>query len=129
MQQAKMLMNRAPTDCMSDVRLSKRYRLSEVITFTFGLPSELGAQMVGITEDVSRTGICFVTGASVEVGSQISLDLYLRPVSHVTRSILLQAEGIVVRVEAAGIGTSRVAAFVRFQEEPNDDFLESTSIQ
>jgi len=128
MQQLKMRSNKAPISYMRQARLSKRYRLKEMVTFSCGFEKRLTPQMTGVTEDVSTSGICFVTGADVEVGSNISIDLYLRSASRETRSIQLHAEGTVLRVEAIGMGSNKVAASVFFREEPDEGFLESNAL-
>jgi hypothetical protein len=130
MQELKTSSNGAPASYMRQARMAKRYRLREVVTFSCGSENRMVPQMTGVTEEVSTSGISFITGADVEIGSNITLDLYLRSASRETRSIQLHAEGIVLRVESNGTGGgNKVAASVCFREEPDEGFLESNAVQ
>ena len=86
------------------------------------------SQVTGLTENVSTTGIAFLTEAAVEVGSYISLNLHLRSATSEGKTILLQAEGTVLRVEPAG-SRNRIAAEIRFQDDLEEDFAASNMIQ
>jgi PilZ domain len=81
-----------------------------------------------VTENVSSTGVSFLTDSVVEVGSRISLDLHLRSLSDEEKMILLHAEGTVTRVEPAGRQT-RVAAEIRFQDDLEEGLALSRTIQ
>jgi PilZ domain len=129
MQQTKPHINRAPVDCMRQARAFNRYELKEVITFSCGSDSPLAPLNVGMTENVSTSGILFITAAEVEVGSRISLALHLHSLSHEKRSIKLRAQGVVLRVEPVWPASNKVAAQIRFQDDPEEGFLESTAIQ
>jgi hypothetical protein len=113
---------------MHHTRVSRRYQLREMVAFwcnghEMGTPSGLG-----VTENVSRTGISFLTDGVAEVGSTISLNLHLRSPMDAEKTILLHAEGTVLRVEAAGT-QNKVAAAIQFQEDLEGDFSISRSVQ
>lgn len=86
------------------------------------------AAATGLTENVSNTGIAFLTDVDVELGSHIRLDLQLRSTTDGEKKVLLHAEGTVVRVEAAGI-RNRIAAEIRFQDDLEEGFAVSKTIQ
>jgi hypothetical protein len=130
MQQSKLNINpRAPVDCMRQARAFKRYKLREMITFSCGPVNAQALEMSGVTENVSTSGILFTTGAEVEVGSRIDLALYLDSLGRGRRSIQLRAEGVILRVDAVGPESNKVAARIRFQDDPEEGFLVSTAIQ
>jgi hypothetical protein len=113
---------------MHHTRVSRRYPLKELVAFwcnghETGIPPGLG-----VTENVSRTGISFLTDGVAEVGSTISLNLHLRSPTDAEMTILLHAEGTVLRVEAAG-PQNKVAAEIRFQEDLEGDFSVSRRVQ
>lgn len=115
----------AAADCMRQARLSRRYRLEEVVTFA--PRDEPEPVMTGITENVSATGIAFVTETAIDVGSFISLNLYLRSADQ-ERTILLHAEGKVLRVETTATNT-KIAAGIRFREDLEEGIVSSRMIQ
>jgi hypothetical protein len=86
------------------------------------------AEAIGSTENISTTGIAFLTEAVIEVGSYLSLNLHLRSAGNGGRSILLHAEGTVLRVEAVG-KRSRIAAEIRIHEDFEEGFSVSSTIQ
>jgi hypothetical protein len=118
-----------PVDCVRQTRVYQRYQLEEMLTFSYASDNPQATQMRGITVNVSTSGILFMTGAEVEVGSRINLALYLHSLSRRKRSIQLRAEGVVLRVEPVWPARNKVAARIRFQEDPEEGFLESTAIQ
>lgn len=113
---------------MHHARVSRRYPLQELVIFSCKGDVAVLSQLTGLTENVSTTGIAFLTDASVEVGSHISLSLHLRSLTNIEKTILLQAEGVVVRVEPAGT-RSKIAAEIRFQDDLEEDFAVSKTIQ
>lgn len=82
----------------------------------------------GFTENVSTTGIAFRTEAAIEVGAYISLNLKLQSVTDEGKTILLHAEGRVLRVEPTG-SQNRIAAEIRFQEDLEEGLAVSNTIQ
>jgi len=129
MQQLKTRTIGPPSQYMRETRMAKRYRLRGVVTFWCEFEGHSTSPMVGITEDISVSGISFVTRANVDLGLQINLDLYLQSANREARSIHLRAQGEVVRVEAAGFGESKVAARILFKDEPEEDFWASGTVQ
>ena len=123
MLQSRMLVTAAMLHNMRETRMSRRYLLREVITFTC-IRRDNSVSQTGVTENVSSSGVLFLTSARVEVGSYIGLDLFLRMVSRQTHSIKLHAEGVVVRVEPVD-SLFRVAANIRFEDEQSEDLLGS----
>jgi c-di-GMP-binding flagellar brake protein YcgR len=113
---------------MHHARVSRRYSLKEVVIFSCKSEDALLPPLSGFTENVSTTGIAFLTEGAVEVGSQISLNLQLRSATDRTKTILLHAEGTVLRVELAG-NRNKVAAEIRFQEDLEEDFAVPNMIQ
>ena len=81
----------------------------------------------GISENVSAGGILFLTESKIEVGASISLDLHV-PTLYAEKIITLHAEGTVLRVEPAGTD-HKVAAEIRFDEDPEDGFASTHTIQ
>ena len=112
---------------MHHARVSRRYRLKEVVIFSCKGDAAMLSQVTGLTENVSTTGIAFLTEAAVEVGSYISLNLHLRSATSEGKTVLLQAEGTVLRVEPAG-SRNRIAAEIRFQDDLEEDFAASNMI-
>jgi hypothetical protein len=112
---------------MHHSRVSRRYPLKELVIFSRKGDDTTLSHVTGLTENVSATGIAFLTEATIEVGSCISLSLHLRSVTNVEKTILLQAEGTVLRVEAAG-RQNRIAAEIRFEDDPDEDFAVSNTI-
>jgi hypothetical protein len=106
-------------------RVSRRYPLKELVIFSCKGEDALLSAVTGFTENVSTTGIAFLTEAAVVVGSYISLNLHLRSVTNEGKTILLQAEGTVLRVEPAG-RQNRIAAEIRFQFQ--DDLEEGFAV-
>ena len=113
---------------MHHARVSRRYPLKEVVIFSCKGDDAMLSQVTGLTENVSTTGIAFLTEAAVQVGSYISLNLHLRSATSEGKTILLQAEGTVLRVEPAG-SRNRIAAEIRFQDDLEEDFAASNTIQ
>ena len=109
-------------------RVSRRYPLKGHVVFSCNGDGASSPAKTGFTLNVSTTGIAFLTEAAVEVGSYISLNLHLRSVTDERKTILLQAEGTVLSVESAG-SLNRIAAEIRFQDDLNEDFAVSNSIQ
>jgi hypothetical protein len=116
------------TSTMQHARTSRRYPLKELMTFFCGDDEVERSASLGVTENVSTTGIAFLTDAAVGVGSSICLDLHLRSLTDEEKTILLHAEGIVMRVEPAG-PQNKVAAEIRFQDQLDEDFAVSRTIQ
>jgi PilZ domain len=113
---------------MSDARVSRRYPLKELVTFSL-TGEDAGSPLgLGVTENVSKTGICFLTDAAVNVGSSISLNLYLRSLRDAEKTILFHAEGTVLRVELTGL-RNKVAAEIRFQDDLEEGLAVSSTIQ
>jgi hypothetical protein len=83
---------------------------------------------LGVTENVSKTGICFLTDAAVDVGSSISLNLHLRSLRDAEKTMLFHAEGTVLRVELTGL-RNKVAAEIRFQDDLEEGLAVSSTIQ
>jgi PilZ domain len=102
--------------------------LKEVVTFSCKSEDAGMPPMSGVTENVSKAGICFLTDAAVEVGSRISLSLHLRSLRHAERTILFHAEGTVLRVESTGM-RNKVAADIRFQDDLEEGLAISRTIQ
>ena len=114
---------------VSRPRISRRYPLKEMVTFSCdGEDVGIFPPELGITENVSNTGISFLTDAAVEVGSRIRLILHLRSLRDAEKTILFHAEGTVLRVEPAELG-NKVAAEIRFQDDLEKGFAESRIIQ
>lgn len=111
---------------MRELRKARRYRLSEIVVFSFERPDGEVVQMTGVTQDLSSGGVCFVSTGDAEVGARIKLDLYLRPVSRDHPEIQLHAEGFVLRAEPFGPAGNRIAAEVTFEEEPEGMFVASS---
>lgn len=113
---------------MHPARVSRRYPLRELVTFSCDDEDAAWSDESGVTENVSTTGIAFLTDAVVEVGSSIRLDLHLHSLTDEEKTILLHAEGTVMRVEPVG-PQSKVAAEIRFQDDLEEDFPISRTIQ
>lgn len=113
---------------MHHARVSRRYFLRELVTFSCDGKGAAWSAEFGITENVSTTGIAFLTDVVVEIGSSISLDLHLHSLTDEEKTILLHAEGKVMRVEPAG-PQSKVAAEIRFQDDLEEGFVLSRTIQ
>jgi PilZ domain-containing protein len=113
---------------MHHARVSRRYSLKELVIFFCKTDEALLFSMTGVTENVSTTGIAFLTEAAVEVGSYISLNLQIRSAADEQKTISLHAEGSVLRVESAG-ARKRIAAEIRFQDDPEEGFVVSSTIQ
>lgn len=113
---------------MHRARVSRRYSLKEQIVFSCKGTDAMLSQATGVTENVSTTGIAFLTEATIEVGSYISLNLHPRSITGEGKTILLHAEGTVLRVEQAGT-RNRVAAEIRFQDDLEEGFAVSNTIQ
>ena len=109
-------------------RVSRRYPLKGLVIFSCKGDDSLLSPVTGLTENVSTTGIAFLTEAAIDVGSYISLSLHLRSVTNEGKTILLQAEGTVLRVEPVG-RQNRIAAEIRFQDDLEESFAASSSIQ
>lgn len=109
-------------------RVSRRYPLNELVIFSCKSDVALRSTETGLTENVSTTGIAFLTDAAVQVGSCINLNLHLRSATKQGKTILLQAEGTVLRVEPAG-RQNRIAAEIRFQDDLDEDFAVLNTIQ
>ena len=109
-------------------RASRRYPMKQKVIFSCEAVDALFPSASGFTENVSATGISFVTEVAVEVGSYISLNLHIRTEADQARTILLHAEGTVLRVESAGT-RKRIVAEIRFQEDPEEGFAVSSTIQ
>jgi len=109
-------------------RVSRRYPLRELVIFSCWGNHVTVERGTGFTENVSTTGIAFVTESAVAVGSSINLNLHLRSVTDEGRTILLHAEGTVLRVEPSET-RSKIAAEIRFQDDLEEDFAVSTKIQ
>jgi PilZ domain len=124
MQRIRTISNGAQVACMRHVRMSTRYRLREIVEFSCVKDRLAPAVMMGITENVSKAGILFLTGEQIENGSRISLDICLRATDQDSGTVKLHAEGLVVRVEATGFSTNRVAAFVQFRDDPDEELVE-----
>jgi uncharacterized membrane protein len=114
---------------MQEFRKARRYQLTEVVMFTWVRADGTVSQARGISQDISTNGISFIAAAEIQVGTEIRLDLYLRPVSRPSRGTELRADGVVLRVEPLGIVGSRIAAQVAFQEEHEEMFLASSEMQ
>jgi PilZ domain len=108
-------------------RVARRYPLTELVTFVCKGKGPPFSPIAGVTENVSSTGILFLTEETIEVGSAISLTLYI-PSRDPTRTIMLRAEGTVLRVERAA-EKSRVAAEIRFQDDLEGRFDATRSPQ
>jgi hypothetical protein len=108
-------------------RVARRYPLTELVTFVCKGKGPPFSPIAGVTENVSSTGILFLTEETIEVGSAISLTLYI-PSRDPARTIMLRAEGTVLRVEPAG-GKKRVAAEIRFQDDLQGRFDSTRSMQ
>jgi PilZ domain len=113
---------------MNHARVSRRYPLKELVIFSCKRDDALQSAVTGLTENVSTTGIAFVTDAAVEMFSHISLSLHLRSMNDEQKTILLRAEGTVLRVEPAGT-RYKIAAEIRFQDDLEEDFAASNTIQ
>lgn len=113
---------------MHHARVSRRYPLKELLTFSCDVDDAGMPLLLGITENVSKTGICFLTEAEVEVGSNISLNLYLRSLRDAEKTILFHAEGTVLRVEPTGL-RNKVAADIRFQDDLEEGLTVSSTVQ
>lgn len=113
---------------MHHARVSRRYSLKELVIFSCKGDDALLTQATGFTENVSTTGIAFLTEAAIKVGSSISLNLHLRSRTDEGKTILLRAEGTVLRVEPAG-ARSKIAAEIRFHDDPEEGFAVSNTIQ
>lgn len=113
---------------MRHSRVCRRYPINELVIFSCKSGDVLPTAETGLTENVSTTGIAFLTETAVQVGSSISLNLHLRSVTNAGKTILLEAEGTVLRVEAAG-KQNRIAAEIRFQDDLDEDFAVSRTIQ
>jgi PilZ domain len=114
---------------MQEFRKARRYQLTEVVMLTWVRADGTVSQVRGVSQDISRNGISFIAAVEIEVGAEIRLDLYLRPVSRQSRGTELRADGVVLRVEPLGVVGSRIAAQVAFQEEHEEMFLASSAIQ
>lgn len=112
---------------MRELRKSRRYQLSEIVVFSCDRPDGEIVQMTGVTYDLSKRGISFVSTSDVEVGARIKLDLFLRPFSRRHREVQLHAEGFVLRAEPLGTIGNRIAAEVTFQEESEGMFVASST--
>lgn len=113
---------------MRHARFSRRFPLNGLVIFTCKSDDALPSMETGLTENVSTTGIAFLTEAAVQVGSHISLNLHLRSVGNVGKTILLQAEGTVLRVEPVG-RQNRIAAEIRIQDDLEEDLAVLNTIQ
>jgi hypothetical protein len=109
-------------------RASRRYLLREKVIFSCKHADAIFASAIGFTENVSTTGIAFLTEAAVEVASRIALDLHLRPATGKGNTILLHADGSVLRVEPVG-NQNRIAAEIRFLDNFEESFTVSNTIQ
>lgn len=114
---------------MQESRKARRYQLTEVVMVTWVRADGTVSQVRGVSQDISTNGISFIAAAEIEVGTEIRLDLYLRPVGRQSRGTELHADGIVLRVEPLGVVGSRIAAQVAFQDEPQGMFLASRAMQ
>lgn len=101
-------------------RVARRYPLTELVTFVCKGKGTPFSPIAGVTVNLSSTGILFLTEETVEVGSAISLTLYI-PSRDAARTIMLRADGKVLRVEPAG-EKNRVAAEIRFQDDLEGSF-------
>jgi hypothetical protein len=113
---------------MPDARASRRYLLKELLTFSCADGKADSAGMLGRTENVSASGILFVTVADVQVGAGISLNLHLRSHRVPEKLITLHAEGTVVRVDSAG-KRNLVAAEIHFRDDIEEEFSLTHTIQ
>jgi hypothetical protein len=114
---------------MQDSRKARRYQLTEVVMLTWVRADGTVSQVRGVSQDISRNGISFIAAVEIDVGAEIRLDLYLRPVSRQSRGTELRAEGVVLRVEPLGVVGSRIAAQVAFQDVHEEMFLASSAMQ
>lgn len=103
---------------MHRTRISRRYPLREMLTFVCE-GNILSAH--GRTENISSSGIVFVTDTVVPVGARITLQVHLRSMADEGKFIVLDAVGKVLRAEAVGPRV-KVAAEIRFLDEFGDDF-------
>lgn len=108
-----------------DLRRARRYRLKEVVAFSWELEDGTVVRMTGITQDISIVGVSIVAASGIEVGTRIKLDLFLLSSSRTAQAIRLHAEGFVRRVESSGTGkvVHRIAADIVFQKDPDEIFV------
>ena len=112
---------------MNHGRVSRRYPLKGLVIFSCKNNNAMLRPATGSTDNVSATGIAFFTEAVISVGSYISLNLHLRSTSE-GKTILLHADGTVLRVEPAGT-QNKIAAEIRFHDDLEGSFAVSSAIQ
>ena len=114
-----------------DLRSARRYRLSEVVSFSWNSEDGSVTRHTGVTQDISIRGICFVAACHIDIGTRISLDIFLVSVNRSSQAIRLHADGFICRIEYSGTSRSgyRIAAEIAFQEDPDEIFLASTEVQ
>jgi hypothetical protein len=102
---------------MQDRRKAKRYRLSVPAYFSWQHHGGRLLQLGGITRDISMKGVFFLTGASINVGTRLELEIVLPTPNGHGRGITLRGEGKVLRVEPIGTVETGIAAEVAFEGE------------
>lgn len=102
---------------MQVLRKAKRYRLSVPVYFSWHHHDGRLLQLGGITRDISMRGVFFLTGAQINVGTNLELEVVIPTLNGHGRGMTLRGEGKALRVESIGAVETGIAAEVAFEGE------------
>jgi hypothetical protein len=108
-----------------ELRKSKRYRLSAPALFLWAAHESKTQSGHGVTRDINASGVYVLTDALPPVGALVQLDVLLPKLEDPGFGMSLAGEGVVLRVEPQGAGTSDpgFAAAAQFYPEETASVL------
>ncbi len=108
-----------------ELRRAKRYRLSVPALFTWAPQEGKPRNGKGVTRDVNASGVYVLTDVLPPVGALVQLDILIPKLEDPGFGMSLAGEGVVLRVEPQGAGTSEAgfAASVQFYPEETASVL------
>jgi len=102
-----------------ELRKAKRYRLRAPAHFLWAPQDGKPQSGKGVTRDINASGVYVLANELPPVGALVQLDILLPKLGDPGVGMSLAGEGVVLRVEPQGTGTSRggFAASVQFYPE------------
>lgn len=108
-----------------ELRKTRRYRLSAPALFLWAPHEGKPKSGQGVTRDINASGVYVLTDVLPPVGALVQLDILIPKLGDHGFGMSLAGEGVVLRVEPQGAGTSEAgfAASVQFYPEETASVL------
>ena len=112
-----------------ELRNSNRYRFNAPVIFRWALQDWPTGSSIGVTRDISTSGVYVVTTALPPVGAKVQMEILLPRLVQAGQGIHLTGEGVVLRSEPCGSKSKSeggFAAAVHFFPEPSEWSLQQS---